>query len=84
MSEVTKQEMIGLMYDFALNNAEYRKAFLEDPKGLLSKQMQQDLPEDLNVIVVQEKPGTFYLVAPYVAEQGAELSDDDLEKVAGG
>ena len=84
MSEVTKEEMIGLMYEFAANNADYRKAMLQDPKGLLAKQMQQDLPDNLTVKVVEETPDTFYLVAPYVAEAGDELSDDDLEKVAGG
>ena len=84
MSEVSKEEMIGLMYQFALNNPDYRKAMLQDPKGLLAKQMQQDLPDNLNVQVVEETPDTFYLVAPYVQAAGDELSDDDLEKVAGG
>ena len=84
MSDVSKEEMISLMYQFALNNPDYRKAMLQDPKGLLAKQMQQDLPDNLNVKVVEESPDTFYLVAPYVQAAGDELSDDDLEKVAGG
>ena len=84
MSDVSKEEMIGLMYEFALNNPDYRKAMIADPKGLLAKQMQQDLPDNLTVKVVQETADTFYLVAPYVTAAGDELSDDDLEKVAGG
>jgi hypothetical protein len=84
MSEVTKDEMIGLMYGFAVSNPDYRKALMSDPKGLLAKQMQQDLPDNLTVKVVEETADTFYLVAPYVPAAGDELSDDDLEKVAGG
>jgi hypothetical protein len=84
MSEVTKDEMIGLMYGFAASNPDYRKALLKDPKSLLAKQMQQDLPDNLKVKVVEETADTFYLVAPYVPAAGDELSDDDLEKVAGG
>ena len=84
MSEITKQDMIGLMYEFAASDADYRKAMLSDPKGLLAKQMQQALPDDLTVEVVQETANTFYLVAPHVTADGDELSDDDLEKVAGG
>ena len=84
MSDITKQDMIGLMYEFAATNADYRKAMLADPKALLAKQMQQDLPDDLKVEVVQETGSTFYLVAPHVTSEGDELSDDDLEKVAGG
>ena len=36
------------------------------------------------VKVVQEDASTIYLIAPYVPKQGDELSDADLEKVAGG
>ncbi len=84
MSDVSKQEMIGLMYEFASTNPDYRKAMLDNPKDLLAKQMQQDLPDSLEVKIVEESADTFYLVVPYVAAEGDELSDDDLEKVAGG
>ena len=84
MSDVSKQDMIGLMYEFASNNADYRKALLDNPKDLLAKQMQQDLPDGLDVKVVEETAETFYLVAPHVPAESDELSDDDLEKVAGG
>jgi hypothetical protein len=37
----------------------------------------------INVKSVVETPDTMYVVVPYVAQEG-ELSDADLEKVAGG
>jgi hypothetical protein len=84
MSEVTKQQMIGMIYDFALNNPTYRKALLSNPKALLAEQMQQELPDSLTVRVLEEKAAEFFLIAPWVPSEGEELSDDDLEKVAGG
>lgn len=84
MSEISKQEMVGLIYRFAAQNPDYRASLLSNPKALLEKQMQQSLPASLNVKVVQETADTLYLIAPYVASTGDELSDEDLEKVAGG
>ena len=66
----------------AAGDHEYRAALLRNPKGLLEQHLQQRLPDWLNVEVVEETASTVYLIAPHV--QGEELSDDDLEAVAGG
>jgi len=86
MSEqVTRGEITDIISSFAAQDPKYRELLLADPKDVLSKQMGQELPESLNVKVVEETADTIYLVAPYVAPAaGDELSDDDLEKVAGG
>ena len=39
---------------------------------------------DLNVKVVEEDANTMYIVVPFAPAEGAELSDSDLETVAGG
>ncbi len=84
MAEVTKQEMISLMYEFALNDPSYRESLKKNPKKVLEKQMGRDFPESLKVEAVQESADKLYLVVPYVPEAGDELSDSDLEQVAGG
>jgi hypothetical protein len=38
----------------------------------------------MKIKVVEESADTVYVVLPYVAKEGAELGDADLEKVAGG
>jgi len=60
----------------------YREALLDNPKGLMEKHLGRTLPDWLNVKVVEETADTVFLVAPHVA--GEELSDQDLEMVAGG
>ena len=66
----------------AAADAAYRQALLNDPKGLLEKHLGRELPEWLNVEVVEEKADTVYVIAPHVASD--ELDDADLEMIAGG
>ena len=84
MEEVTRGEILDIIAGFAAKDPKYRQALISDPKGVLAKQMNQPLPENLKVKVVEENADTIYLIAPYVPQQGDELSDADLEKVAGG
>ena len=85
MSEVSRGEILDIIGKFAFEDPEYREALLKDPKRVLAKQMNRDLPDSLKVKVVEEDANTVYLIAPYVPPaEGDELSDDDLEKVAGG
>ncbi len=82
--EVTRGEINDIISGFASKNAEYRDAVKQDAKAVLSKQMGRELPDWLNVQVVEESADTIYLVIPHVPEEGEELSDSDLESVAGG
>lgn len=85
MSEVTRGEILDIIGKFAFEDADYRKKLLANPKEVLAKQMNRDLPDNLKVKVVEEDANTIYLICPHVPPaEGDELSDDDLEKVAGG
>ena len=84
MAEVTRGEINDIIAGFANKNEEYKAAVLKDPKKVLAKQMNQELPDWLNVKVMQETADTIYLVLPHNPGEGAELSDADLEMVAGG
>lgn len=69
----------------ARKNTDYRKRLMDDPKGLLESQLGQPLPNNVKVSVLQESPTQVYIVLPYDAPtSGSELSDEDLENVAGG
>src|SRR4051812_40964696 len=67
-----------------LKNPQYRQAFLKSPKALVEKQLANTLPADLDIKIVEEGPNTIYFVVPYEVAAGSELSDADLEQVAGG
>lgn len=68
----------------ALKDDSFRQQLLDDPKNVLQKELGTTLPGDVQVNVVEEQPNSFYLVLPPKEASSAELSDADLEPVAGG
>jgi hypothetical protein len=79
-------ESRGALQDVIAENAAqdptYRESLLNDPRMVLEKHLGSELPDWLKVEVAEEKADTIYLIAPYVPTE--ELSDEDLEMVAGG
>ena len=84
MAEITRGEINDIIAGFATKDNKYRDALLAEPKRILGMQMGQKLPDFLNVKVLQETADTIYLVLPHAPAEGDELSDADLEMVAGG
>lgn len=68
----------------ALSDETFKQALMSDPRAVISREMGVDLPRDLKINVVQETPDTYYVVLPHLTSGGAELSDTELEAVAGG
>lgn len=81
---LTRGEVNDLIAGFASKNPEYRKALLAKPREVVGAQLGTTIPPSVQVKVVEEKPNEFYIVIPHVAKEGEELSDADLEQVAGG
>ena len=79
MSRGEVQDLVG---KFAAENPKYRDALLRDPKGVIEKQLNTSLGAT-RVVAVADTADTVHVVIPYAAPEG-ELSDADLEKVAGG
>ena len=84
MSDMSRGEVNDLIAGFASKNAEYKKNLIADPKRVVGMQLGQDLPDTLAIKVVEDTAEVMHMVLPYVPEEGAELSDADLEMVAGG
>jgi len=70
----------------SLEDVDFRRRLLDDPKGTADREMGMRLPEGIEVRVVEESADTIYLVLPSVSPVGeyGELSDGELEAVAGG
>jgi hypothetical protein len=79
---MSRGQLHDLLARFAVENPKYREALIADPKTVLEKQLGHALGK-MTVKSVIETPDTMYVVVPYVAKEG-ELSDSDLENVAGG
>ena len=82
--ELTRGEVNDLLAGFATKNPEYRQALMDKPREVVGAQLGQTIPESVSVNVIMEKPNEFNVIIPYVAAEGEELSDADLEQVAGG
>ena len=71
----------------SLEDEEFRQSLLDDPKGTMEHELGSRLPESVEVRAVEETPEIIYLVLPGaspVGGEGGELSDRELESVAGG
>ena len=86
MSDVSlsRGEIQDLLSKFAKSTPSYRKALLKNPKAVLEGQLGTKIPDSIHVKAIEESADTMYVIVPYVAQAGAELTDSALEMVAGG
>lgn len=84
MANLTRGEVQDLIAGFAIKNPDYRRALLAKPREVVGAQLGTELPQSVKVTIIEEKPNEFHIILPYVPKEGEELSDADLEGVAGG
>ena len=87
MSEATgRAQMEQRLVQRSLEDDAFRQQLLEDPKTAVEQELGTRLPEEVRVVAVEETADTIYLVIPSASpvSEGDELSDQELEAVAGG
>ena len=70
-----------------MEDESFRRRLVEDPKGTVEQELGTPLPEGVRVVTVEETQDTTYLVlpaTPMAGREGEELSDRELQSVAGG
>jgi hypothetical protein len=80
--KMTRGQIQDLVGKFAAENPKYRAALLNNPKATIEKQLNTQLGA-VTVKAVADTADTIHVIVPHVAGEG-ELSDADLERVAGG
>ena len=88
MSEASgRAEMERRLVQRSLQDDAFRRRLLEEPRRTVEEELGSRLPEGVRVVAVEETADTIYLVLPSASplgEEGGELSDRELEAVAGG
>jgi hypothetical protein len=81
-----RAEIERRLIERSLEDESLRQRLLEDPQGTLEEELGSTLPEGIEIKTVQESADTIYLVLPSSSPvgEGGELSDQELETVAGG
>ncbi len=81
-----RAEMERTLVQRSMEDDSFRQRLLDDPKATVEQELETQLPEDVEVSVVEESADTIYLVLPSTSPivEGEELSDRELEEVAGG
>jgi hypothetical protein len=62
----------------------FRKEFIANPAGTFVKYLNVPAADLPKIVVHEEGPGTWHIVLPAKPANAKELSEEDLEKVAGG
>jgi hypothetical protein len=77
-----------LIVNKAMENKAFKQELLSNPKAAIAKELNTELPAEIEIEVVQQTPQKLYLVLPLDVEQQEvfkdELSEEQLEAVAGG
>jgi Nitrile hydratase, alpha chain len=88
MSEAAgRVEIERRLVERSLQDDTFRQRLLADPRAAVEDELGTRLPEEVRVVAVEETADTIYLVLPFAStesQEAGELSDRELEAVAGG
>ena len=68
----------------AMQDDGFRARLMASPRQAIKEQFGVELTPDVDIDVIEETPGKATLVLPYPHRSGDELSDWELDMVAGG
>jgi hypothetical protein len=82
---VTRRDIEQKIVALAWKDEDFRRKFLADPKQQFEERLGTKLPVALRMAAWQEDENNLHFVIPQKPNVDiAELSDEDLEKIAGG
>jgi hypothetical protein len=80
----TRKEFETEIITKAWKDKQFKQELLSNPKAVYERELNQKLPDSLQIRVVEEDSNTIYLALPKAPEVSEELSEESLEAIAGG
>lgn len=71
----------------AIADEAFKRELMSNPKAAIAKELGQEVPDELEIEVLEQTPIKLYLVLPMsesARDSSNELSEEQLEAVAGG
>jgi hypothetical protein len=81
---VTQKQLEAQFIFRCWQDAGFKKRLLADPRSTIEGELSLKLPSGMKVRVQEEAAHTLTFILPAAPPAGGELSDADLEQVAGG
>ena len=81
---LTRRDLEAKIVALAWQDEDFRRKFVADPKAQFEERLGTKLPASLKMTAHEENENSLHFVIPAKPKTTAELSDEDLEKVAGG
>jgi hypothetical protein len=82
------KDLEALLISKAMADEAFKSELISNPKAVIAREIGQELPEGVEIEVLESTPKKLYLVLPLKVESEEipteELSDKELESVAGG
>ena len=84
--ELLRDELEAQLIRKAWSDDNFKQQLIDNPKSAIEAEFGQSVSEDIQIVVVDESQGKLGLVIPTqpVESKNGELSDEQLEGVAGG
>lgn len=80
----TKHDLETLLIEKCWKDPVFKKQVLADPTGMFEQFVGHKLPENFQIMIHEDDKNTLHFTVPPAPRQLAELSDEELERVAGG
>ena len=80
----TRRDLQTALIEKCWKDAEFKRKVISDPKGMLEQHMGQKLPPGVKIFIHEEDGNALHFSIPPAPANLTELSDEELEAVAGG
>jgi Nitrile hydratase, alpha chain len=81
---VTRRDLETALIEKCWKDPGFKKQIVSDPKGMLERHTGQRMPPEVKIFIHEEDANTLHFSIPPSPANLTELSDEELERVAGG